>query len=63
MIALDTLRGQIGILPEEYNRMCDFKRRVLDLAVKEINEKTDLSVAYTQNKKGKPLLVFSLWLN
>jgi plasmid replication initiation protein len=58
MIALETLRGQIGILPEEYNRMCDFKRRVLDLAVKEINEKTDLSVAYTQNKKGKTIVGF-----
>ncbi len=58
MIELETIRGQIGILPEEYNRMCDFKRRVLDLAVNEINEKTDLSITYTQNKKGKTITGF-----
>ena len=32
----------------EYKAMSDFKKRVLDLAVKEINEKSDLKVSYEQ---------------
>ena len=41
----------MGLGDNEYNRMCDFKRRILDMAVQEINEKTDLTVSYTQEKR------------
>lgn len=50
---LSLFRGQMGLNDGEYKAMCDFKKRVLDLAVKEINEKTDLTVSYTQEKKGR----------
>lgn len=50
---LSLFRGQMGLNDGEYKAMCDFKKRVLDLAVNEINEKTDLTVAYTQEKKGR----------
>ena len=50
---LSLFRGQIGLNDGEYKAMCDFKKRVLDLAVNEINEKTDLTVSYTQEKKGR----------
>ena len=43
----------MGLNDDEYKAMCDFKKRVLDLAVNEINEKTDLTVSYTQEKKGR----------
>lgn len=46
-------RGQMGLDDNEYKAMNDFKKRVLDLAVNEINEKTDLTVSYTQEKKGR----------
>ena len=46
-------RGQMGLKDGEYKAMNDFKKRVLDLAVNEINEKTDLTVSYTQDKKGR----------
>ncbi len=36
----------------------DFKKRVLDLAVDEINEKTDLKVSYEQVKKGRTITGF-----
>ena len=49
---LSLFRGQMGLNDGEYKAMCDFKKRVLDLAVNEINEKTDLTVSYTQEKKG-----------
>ena len=38
--------------------MCNFKARVLDLAVNEINEKTDLTVSYTQEKRGRTISGF-----
>lgn len=50
---LSLFRGQMGLNDGEYKAMCDFKKRVLDLAVNEINEKTDLTVSYTQEKKGR----------
>lgn len=50
---LSLFRGQMGLNDGEYKVMNDFKKRVLDLAVNEINEKTDLTVSYTQEKKGR----------
>ena len=50
---LSLFRGQMGLDDGEYKAMNDFKKRVLDLAVNEINEKTDLTVSYTQEKKGR----------
>ena len=50
---LALFRGQMGLDEGEYKAMNDFKKRVLDLAVSEINEKTDLTVSYTQQKRGR----------
>ena len=55
---LSLFRGQMGLGDNEYNRMCDFKRRILDMAVQEINEKTDLTVSYTQEKRGRTITGF-----
>lgn len=56
--ALDVFRGQLGIEENEYKAMSDFKKRVLDLAVREINGKSDLNVSYTQIKKGVSIVGF-----
>ena len=53
LFELELFRGQMGLDDNEYKAMNDFKKRVLDLAVNEINEKTDLTVSYTQEKKGR----------
>ena len=50
---LSLFRGQMGLNDDEYKIMGNFKLRVLDLAVNEIHEKTDLTVSYTQEKKGR----------
>ena len=55
---LSLFRGQMGLNDDEYKIMGNFKLRVLDLAVKEINEKTDLTVSYTQEKKGRVIYGF-----
>ena len=56
---LSLFRGQMGLNDDEYKIMGNFKLRVLDLAVNEINEKTDLTVSYTQEKKGRVLHGFN----
>lgn len=56
---LETFRGQMGVGIDEYAKMSDFKRRVLDLAVKEINDSTDIKVKYEQRKKGKRIVGFN----
>ena len=53
LFELELFRGQMGLNDDEYKIMGNFKLRVLDLAVNEINEKTDLTVSYTQEKKGR----------
>ena len=49
---LETFRNQLGLGVTEYKAMCDFKKSVLDLALKQINATTDLKVTYEQHKKG-----------
>ena len=39
--------------------MSNFKIRVLDLAVDEINEKSDLNINYNQKKKGRKIIGFT----
>lgn len=51
-------RGQMGLEDGEYSTMSNFKKRVLDLAVNEVNEKTDINVSYTQQKRGRAVTGF-----
>ena len=57
-ISLDDLRFRLGLLPTEYNRMGDFKKGVLDLAVNQLNKNTDLIATYTQRKQGRVIVGF-----
>lgn len=51
---LEALRGSLGIEPTAYQRIGNFKSRVLDIALKQINEKTDLTVqCHQQKSRGK----------
>ena len=50
---IEEIRGLFGIGINEYKSMSDFKKRVLDLAVNEINKKTDITVQYEQFKSGR----------
>ncbi|WP_426243797.1 replication initiation protein RepM [Psychrobacter sp. TWP2-1-2] len=58
LFELDKFRDQLGIESHEYKRMGNFKLRVLDLAVKEINEKSDIKVSYSQVKQGRTITGF-----
>jgi plasmid replication initiation protein len=58
LFELEVFREQLGLGVDDYKRMSDFKRRVLDSSVKEINDKTDVKVSYTQEKEGTTILGF-----
>lgn len=51
-ISIEWLRKALQ-LEEKYKQMCDFKKRVLDPAIKDINKNSDLSVKYFQRKTGR----------
>ena len=57
MILLSKFRDRFR-LESKYKSMVNFKRRVLDLAVNEINEKTDINVSYENVKHGRSIVGF-----
>lgn len=57
-ISLDDLRFRFGLLPTEYARMGDFKKGVLDLAIQQINNSTNLKASYEQRKRGRNIIGF-----
>ena len=52
-IEIQELKSRLGVLDGEYVRMHHFKARVLDLAVKQINDSGDIKVEYEQHRKGR----------
>jgi plasmid replication initiation protein len=56
---LNTFRNQLGLEPNSYTRMSDFKRNILDFSVAQINEHTDITVKYDQHKAGRVITGFS----
>lgn len=59
LINIDDLRDMLGLLPNEYTEIHNFKARVLDKSINEINEKTDIQVKYKQHKQGRKIIGFS----
>ena len=56
--SVDELRRILG--GETYSEYRDFKRRVLDIAVNEINEYSDKVISYEPIKKGKSVVAIEL---
>ena len=57
-ITLEELRNNLGLI-NEYARLEAFKRRVLDLAVSQINEHTNIKAQYEQHKNGRVITGFT----
>jgi plasmid replication initiation protein len=55
---LEKFRFQLGIAPSEYTKISNFKARVLNVAINEINEKTDFEVTCHQQKTGREVTGF-----
>ena len=58
-IELAEFRHKIGVEDSEYERMHHFKARVLEPAIKQINEHTDITASYEQHKRGRTISGFS----
>lgn len=64
-IEVDNFKKLVGIEPEQYKIFTMLKKRIIDTAVDEINEKTDLKVVYDLEKEGRKItaIVFRVsWL-
>ena len=59
LITIYDFRQKIGVLDTEYKRMYDFKKYVLDIALKQVNEHTDITVKVEQHKTGRSITGFS----
>lgn len=56
---IDDLRSKLGVEPEQYKQMCNFKARVLELAIEQINKNTDITASYSQYKRGRAITAIS----
>lgn len=59
VIELEEFRKKLGIENNEYKRMGQFKEKVLDFAITQINQHTDITVSYEQHKAGRTITGFS----
>jgi plasmid replication initiation protein len=59
VISYEDLRKKLGVLDHEYKVKADFKKRVLDSSLKQINEHTDITVKHEQHKTGREITGFS----
>ena len=59
VIELNEFRKRIGVLDTEYTRTDNLKMRVIELALKQINDHTDITASYEQHKKGRVITGFS----
>ncbi|MDV4244209.1 replication initiation protein RepM [Acinetobacter baumannii] len=55
VISLSEFREKLGLDINEYKKMINFKNRVLEPAIKQINELTDIYVKYEQYKTGRSI--------
>lgn len=59
LIEINEFRNRLGLLDDEYTAMHNFKKRVLEPSIKQINEHTDITVTYDQHKNGRTISGFS----
>ena len=58
-ITIENLRARLGIEEHQYKLMSDFKKRVLNHAIKEINDNTNLRATYVHHKEGRKIVGFT----
>jgi len=49
----------MGVKEGEYPRMTNFKQRILDIAINQINEHSNIRIECEQHKKGRKITGFS----
>lgn len=56
---LDDFRKKLGVGADEYVKMNNFKARVLNIAIEQINKHTDIIIKVEQHKAGRKITGFS----
>jgi len=56
---IDAFRSRLGIEENQYKLMSDFKKRVLNLSIEQINQSTNIFVECHQHKVGRRITGFS----
>lgn len=56
---LQDFRRKLGVEDNQYKTMSNFKKYVLNFAVEQINEHTDITASYNQHKKGRTITGFT----
>ena len=59
IMAIQDFRAKIGVEVDEYKLMSDFKKRVFEPSIEQINAHTDITVSYEQHKAGRTITGFS----
>lgn len=60
---IDDLKEQCGINLDKYKNYGDFKRRVIELSVNQINQFTDLDVGYNEIKEINKIVAIKFYFN
>ena len=60
IIKLEDFRERLGLVGNQYETMSDFKKRVLNPSLAEINLKTNIEAEYQQEKEGVKIVGFKL---
>lgn len=62
-LSVETLKECCGCESKAYNTFSNFRNRVIDIAVKEINEKTLFTLSYDYVKKGRAVIAINFHVN
>lgn len=62
VLDIKNFREQLGVQANQYKTMSNFKTYVLDFALNQINELTDITAKYEQHKTGRTISGFSFKL-
>ena len=62
IIEVQELREMLGIEPKKLARYGDFKRNVIEISHKEINEKTDIRMDYEEIKQGRKVVAIKFYV-
>lgn len=58
-VSVEELRLKLGVSEGTYPKIAELKRNVIDLAIKQINEHTDITASYEQHKRGRTISGFT----
>lgn len=61
-VPLDRLKELVGLKKDQYPRLYDFKKRVLLVAQKELEEKTDICFTFNEVKEGTKVVAIKFYI-